>query len=64
MIKVIINGCCENEQIGHVWSIDIIIRKHSLKVAHVQSWFQVLAANQTYLENDKCKFDETNGISS
>ena len=32
----------------------------SLKVA--QKWFLVLAVNQTYLKNDKGKFDETNGF--
>ena len=38
-----------------LWSV------YSLKVA--QSWFEVLTVNQTYLENDKSKFDETNGVS-
>ena len=51
------------EQIDHLWSIDIIYslkRIPSLKVA--QSLFKVLAVYQTYLENDKSIFDETNDI--
>ena len=68
--KMIIIGCCENEpyllilkeQIDYFGSIDIIKGLEAF-IPQKRHKVEVLTVYQTYLENDKCEFDETNDIS-